>query len=229
MTHKTTHENLDSLLKIMQALRAREGCPWDIEQTPESLAPYIIEEACELIDAIETGNDDLILEELGDLLLQVVFQAQIFSERGKFDFDDVAATIADKLIRRHPHVFDRCSSGASEKDLDQQWEDIKQNESTQNNKSCIADHLPANLPALQRAQKLISRARKTESHTKLPDVSKQLKPLSSATGGQIRNLTNDNIGQALFHIVELAHEAGIDAESALRNTTRLLLHELDNK
>lgn len=228
MAHKTTNENLDSLLKIMQALRAREGCPWDIEQTPESLAPYIIEEACELIDAIESGNEDLILEELGDLLLQVVFQAQIFSEREKFDFDDVAATIADKLIRRHPHVFNRCASGTTGQDLDQQWEDIKQNESTQK-KSCIADHLPANLPALQRAQKLISRARKSEPQVELPDVSKQLKELCIAGDGQIGHVTKDDIGQALFHIVKLAHEAGIDAEGALRNTTRLMLHELDSK
>jgi uncharacterized protein YabN with tetrapyrrole methylase and pyrophosphatase domain len=98
MTHKYTQNKVDSLLKIMQTLRAPDGCPWDAEQTPESLTSYILEEACELIDAIEHGDQKLILDELGDLLLQVVFLAQIFDERGQFDFHDVAAGIAEKLV-----------------------------------------------------------------------------------------------------------------------------------
>ena len=105
MTQKNPHNGIDLLLEIMSTLRGPGGCPWDAEQTPESLAPYILEEACELIDAIEAGDKNEIMDELGDLLLQVVFQARIFEENGLFDFDDVANTISEKLIRRHPHVF----------------------------------------------------------------------------------------------------------------------------
>ena len=98
-------QTLRELLATMHALRAPGGCPWDAAQTPESLAPYIIEEACESIEAIETGTPEMIADELGDLLLQIVFQAEIAAERGQFDFADVAAGINAKLVRRHPHVF----------------------------------------------------------------------------------------------------------------------------
>ena len=155
MTHKDTRNSVDSLLKIMQELRAPDGCPWDAEQTPESLTSYILEEACELIEAIEEGAPELILDELGDLLLQVVFQAQIFSERNQFDFHDVATGITDKLVRRHPHVFNRDEADVLATQLDKQWDKIKRSEATYN-KTCLADHLPSTLPSLQRAQKLVS-------------------------------------------------------------------------
>lgn len=227
MTNQEPLEKMAELLEIMRALRAPQGCPWDIEQTPESLAPYIIEEACELVDAIEAGEPSHICDELGDLLLQIVFQAQIFAERGQFVFSDVAQSIADKLVRRHPHVFVAENKLREKQELDQQWESIKRSEST-HNKSCLADHLPSKLPSLQYTQKLISKARKSELCDILPDHRGSFCQLASDG-----NLPVDNddleevIGRALYHITGLAYDAGIDAESALRKTARGILRQLD--
>lgn len=230
MSHKSTLNNLDSLLKIMQALRAPDGCPWDVEQTPESLAPFILEEACELIDAIEAGRPELILDELGDLLLQVVFLAQIFKERSLFDFHDVATGIADKLVRRHPHVFDQNYNEKLAVELDQQWDNIKRSEAT-HTKSCMADHLPKNLPALQRAQKLISKASRVDRQTELPEVDKQQLSqmfLPKEDNGHWQP-DEEALGAALFHIVKLGHKANLDAESALRKFTKKIVQHLDQE
>jgi MazG family protein len=228
MTDKNTHKSLDSLLKIMQALRAPDGCPWDAKQTAESLTPYILEEACELIDAIEEGSTELILDELGDLLLQVVFQAQIFNEQRRFDFDDVAANIAGKLVRRHPHVFDRDRPAVQAADLDKQWDEIKRSEAT-HNKSCLADHLPSQLPALQRAQKLIAKTTQAGRQAELPGAQQELlQHMSGAKGAhESWRLDEMTLGQALFHLVRLAHDSGLDAEAALRKATRKIIKQLD--
>ena len=229
MTHKLRHENIATLLQIMRDLRAPDGCPWDAKQTPESLAPYILEEACELIDAIEEGDSELILDELGDLLLQVVFLAQIFSERRKFDFYDVSACIAEKLLRRHPHVFAREDQVHANAELDTQWETIKRSEAT-HNKSCLADHLPGKLPALQRAQKLVARAYKAERQQELP-VYNGISEMADWIAGQGKNrvIDEETIGRLLFQLVRASHDTGLDAETALRKTTRKLLQELDRE
>ncbi len=241
MTHKITHNSLNYLLETMQALRAPRGCPWDAEQTPESLAPYILEEACELIDAIEDGAPELILDELGDLLLQVVFQAQIFKERNQFNFHDVANGIANKLVRRHPHVFarphDSQENGPTVQttDLDKQWDEIKRSEAT-HNKTCLADHLPTHLPALQRAQKLISRIYRAGRQNELPEAQSKLlrgqnepgdstEPAASNENGQP---DEETLGQALFELVKFAHDNNLDAETALRKTTRKAINHLDH-
>lgn len=230
MTHENTPNKLASLLKIMQALRAPNGCPWDIEQTPESLSPYILEEACELIDAIEDGDTNIILDELGDLLLQVVFQAQIYDERGLFNFNDIAGSIGDKLVRRHPHVFENQEDSAREKDLDQQWDRIKRSELT-NKKNCFADHLPSKLPALQKAQKLVSRAKRDNRQEELPAMLQSLLKYQAAgtPGCKSQQLNEEVLGQTLFEIVKLAQEANLDAETALRKTTRKIINELDRE
>jgi len=227
MAHKNPHKSIDALLKIMRDLRAPDGCPWDAEQTPESLAPYILEEACELIDAIEEGDTELILDELGDLLLQVVFQAQIFSERRQFDFYDVSACIAEKLLRRHPHVFARENDDFTETELDSQWETIKRSEAT-HNKSCLADHLPGKLPALQRAQKLVARIYKAGRQQELSDCH-EISEKTECHADQDKAVTIDEetLGLLLLQIVRISHDAGLDAESALRKTTRKLLQQLD--
>lgn len=230
MTHKDARNSLDSLLNIMQSLRAPEGCPWDAEQTPESLAPFILEEACELIDAVEEGTPELIMDELGDLLLQVVFQAQIFKERNLFDFHDVAAGIAEKLVRRHPHVFDPDYSEVHATELDKQWDAIKRTEVT-HQKTCLQDHLPSNLPALQRAQKMVSRVYRLGRQTELPkNLQKQAQQLSSLEDTP-ENWPPDEeaLGLALFHLVRLAHIANLDAESALRKITRDVIRHLDQE
>ncbi len=229
MTHEDAHKSITSLLKIMQTLREPEGCPWDAEQTPESLTSYVLEESCELIDAIESCNPELILDELGDLLLQVVFLAQIYQERGQFNFSDVAAGIADKLVRRHPHVFKQ-EGVKVEADLNKQWDRIKKSEKT-HNKTCLADHLPVKLPALQRAQKLISRAARDNRQIELPDSANSLLWTQNDTKNPDDKLkiNEESLGQALFQIVKLAEEANLDAEASLRKTTRKIIDKLDNK
>jgi len=228
MAHKNTLNNMDSLLEIMQVLRAPNGCPWDAEQTPESLAPFILEEACELIDAVEEGTPEFIQDELGDLLLQVVFQAQIFNERGLFDFHDVASGIADKLVRRHPHVFDRENTKVHAAELDKQWDKIKQSEAT-HNKTCLADHLPSKLPALQRAQKLISKAFRTGRQAELPAAEQKWRQQIYASHETNESWQPDEeaLGQALFSLVMKAHDSNLDAETALRKTTQKVIRHLD--
>ena len=227
MAHKDPGKSIGKLLQIMYDLRAPDGCPWDAEQTPESLVPYILEEACELIDAIEEGDPEQILDELGDLLLQVVFQAQIFAERGLFDFNDVADGIAEKLLRRHPHVFARKTQAVPVADLDTQWENIKNSEATQN-KSCLADHLPGKLPALQRAQKLVARAYKAKRHQELPLGSEMGERIQLLAGhDQAFEINEESLGMLLMYLVRMAHDAGLDAETALRKTTRQILQELE--
>ncbi len=230
MTHKDTLNSVDSLLKVMQSLREPEGCPWDAKQTPESLAPFILEEACELIDAVEEGTPELIKDELGDLLLQVVFQAQIFKERNLFDFHDVVTGIADKLVRRHPHVFDQNYSKVHAPELDKQWDAIKRAEAT-HNKTCLTDHLPSNLPALQRAQKLISVLHRVGRQAELP-----IDPQELSQQGNCREDNNESwqpdeesLGLALFHLVRLAHDVDLDAEMALRKITRKIIKDLDRE
>ena len=229
MTHDNARNSLDSLLKIMQTLRAPNGCPWDAKQTPESLTPFILEEACELIDAIEQGSTELILDELGDLLLQVVFQAQIFSEQQQFDFHDVATGIADKLVRRHPHVFDRCGPGVQESELDKQWDEIKRSEAT-HNKSCLADHLPSKLPALQRAQKLIMKTCQAGRQVELPAAHhERLKQFSKSINKREKlQLDEETLGMILFQLVTMAHDSKLDAEAALRKITRKTIKRLDS-
>lgn len=227
MTHEDRPNGIDSLLKIMQALRAPQGCPWDRVQTPESLTPYILEEACELIDAIEGGSPELILDELGDLLLQVVFQAQIFYERQQFDFHDVAKGIADKLVRRHPHVFARGNHDTGTAALTRQWDAIKSAEAT-HNKSCLADHLPGHLPALQRAQKLISRVSRADRESELPETDlQQLHQVRATDRSREIHADEEILGLALLHLVRLAENANLDAETVLRKTIRKITRDLD--
>lgn len=222
-----TRGGLQALLDTMQQLRSPGGCPWDAEQTPQSLAPYILEEACELIDAIENGTPEQVLDELGDLLLQVVFQAQIYSERQLFNFDDVAQAIASKLIRRHPHVF-LPEVDTDNIDLERQWEKIKQSEAV-SAKSCLADHLPKYLPSLQRAQKLVSKATRSGRADRLPGLQMKERELlceqQPETG--LSRVDEETVGRALFHLVRLSHEAGLDAETALRKALRRTLLDLE--
>lgn len=142
---------IEQLLEVIATLRSPEGCPWDAEQTPESLKPFILEEAYELTDAITSGDTEEIRDELGDCLLQVALLSQIYRESGSFTFDDVARTITEKLIRRHPHVFDR-ENHSPGTDLNLQWQRIKQEE--QSGKKAKNHRPPPPLPSLMLAQKI---------------------------------------------------------------------------
>jgi len=210
----------------MARLRAEDGCPWDAEQTPETLTPYILEEACELIDAIEAGDVGLIMDELGDLLLQVVFQAQIFQERNQFGFAEIARTITAKLIRRHPHVFAPTDQDLSPQELDQQWQSIKQAEQAELGIShAPMKQVPATLPALQRTQKVLSRARQAGLHRQLPTAD-DTEPLREILTRADQPLDAETLGAALMQLVVMADAAELDAEAVLRQTLRQFVTRL---
>lgn len=203
------------LLATMHLLRAPGGCSWDAEQTPASLIPFILEEACEVVEAIETGDAAMIVDELGDLLLQIVFQAEMYSEQGLFDFADVAAGINAKLIRRHPHVFSTADAGTSGEELARQWERIKREEQAQPSPHPLG-RLPGRLPALQGAQKLIARANRSGL-----DLERHF-PVAAA--GPIQN--EEELGHALLTLVKQAELRGLDAEQTMRRTVQKIFTAL---
>jgi nucleoside triphosphate diphosphatase len=191
------------LLEIMAKLRDPDGgCPWDLEQSFASIAPYTIEEAYEVDDAIRHEDWDGLRDELGDLLLQVVFHAQMAREAGKFDFADVVRAISDKLVRRHPHVFgDAVIETAHAQTA--AWEQQKADERAERGATSAMDGVPLALPALLRARKLIARAARAGL---APDAAQLAE-----------SVTEQQIGELLFAAVQLAERAGIDPEQALRD------------
>ncbi len=210
------------LVEIMATLRSPGGCPWDAEQTPETLKPYIIEEAYEVLDAIDHGDPEEVCEELGDLLLQVVFQARIFEELGAFCIEDVAQGIAEKLIRRHPHVFagQTCSDPST---LHAQWEAIKAGEKIARGDSpSPRPTIPRHLPALQRAQKV---TKKTEWHgagnltTPLELASGLLNRFSNAAEEGDRTRQEPLLGELLLTLSAIANTLNLDAEDILRKAS----------
>jgi ATP diphosphatase len=218
--------SIAELLGIMARLRAAEGCPWDRQQTFASIAPYTIEEAYEVADAIERGNMAHLKDELGDLLFQVVFHARIAQEAGEFEFDGVVAAICDKLRRRHPHVF---GDGAAMSVAQQTkaWEDIKAAERGSADSSALAG-VPDALPALVRAYKLSKRAARVgfdfENAGQCADkVTEELAEVRAAAarpaaGGGSRPSEEivEEIGDLLFAAANLARKLDVDAEAALR-------------
>ncbi|HSK54223.1 MAG TPA: MazG family protein [Jiangellales bacterium] len=186
------------LVAVMDRLRSPGGCPWDSEQTHRSLATYLLEEAYETLEAIEVGDDEHLREELGDLLLQVVFHARIAEERpdAPWDVDDVAAGIVDKLVRRHPHVFGDVHA-PSAAHVEANWEVLKASEK---GRESVLDGVPSALPALSLAAKLLSRASRSGLSVPLP--------------------SGADVGSRLLHIVSEAREAGVDPEQALRDAVR---------
>ena len=223
---------LRELLAIMARLRAADGCPWDREQTFASLAPYAIEEAYEVADAAERGDMQELKDELGDLLFQVVFHAQLASEASHFDFDAVAAAICDKLKRRHPHVFGSCGP-LTQAEQSALWEEIKARErsdGTANGASSHLDGVPRALPALARAFKLSKRAARVgfdfEHAGQTADkVAEELAEVREAAAGPCRAAGEpgssvqvfEEIGDLLFAAANLARKLDVDAEAALRS------------
>lgn len=209
------------LVEIVAKLRGPGGCPWDREQTHDSLLPATIEEAYEVAEAARSGNEAHFREELGDLLLLVVMHAEIAREAGRFNIDNVIAEITDKLIRRHPHVFgesDAKDSGAVLK----QWEAIKREEKETD--THYLSSLPRALPALMRAQKAQSKvARVNFDWTELRDVvakvEEELGELKNAIKSENQESIEDEIGDLLFAVVNLARKSKLDAETALQSAT----------
>ena len=214
--------SIERLRAIMVALRdPRKGCPWDREQSWATIAPHTLEEAYELADAIERGDAQHVRDELGDLLFQVVFQARIAEEQGLFDFDDVAATISDKLERRHPHVF----GSATVRSADEQtaaWEQHKAAERrAAGNPAGVLDGIALGLPALTRAAKLGRRAAGVRFDWAKPGdvldkVAEECAELNSALQAGSAAAVTEEIGDLLFSVAQLARHVGTDPEAALR-------------
>ena len=213
----------ERLIKIMARLRGPSGCPWDKEQTPQSLKPYLIEEAYEVLEAIDLNDDDEIKEELGDLLLQVVFHAQIASEENRFNIDDVAEAIADKLIRRHPHVFGDTQADTPDEVI-KNWEAIKAEEKPEKRASLL-DGVPINLPALLRACRLQEKAARVGFEWEhIADVAQKVQEeteelIHARESGAIEKV-REEFGDLLFALVNLARFLQICPEEALIQTNR---------
>lgn len=198
--------NINDLLEIMKILRAPGGCPWDAEQTHESIKKNFIEETYEVVEAINKDDKDLLVEELGDVMLQVVFHAQIEEEKGVFDFDDVADGICKKLIIRHPHVFGDVTVSDSGEVLDN-WDAIKRKTKHQKTTTEAMNSVPRELPALMRSLKLQSKAAKS-GYEKAEDISSKAEDVKNG-------VTEENIGELLFAVVNAARKNNIDPEEAL--------------
>ncbi len=228
--------DISRLLEIMAALRNPDtGCPWDQEQDFASITPYTLEEAYEVVDAIERGDFADLKDELGDLLLQVVFHAQMAAEKGLFAFPDVVEAITKKLIRRHPHVFGEAQN-LSPAEVKALWDEIKQEEkaerrlsrerlglSTEDHQKGFLGGIPPALPALTRAQKLTTKAAKVgfdwpETTQVIDKIHEELEEVKDASSSGDRDKIEDEIGDLLFSVTNLARHYGIDPEAALRRT-----------
>ena len=197
---------VEQLVQVMDQLRSPGGCPWDAEQTHESLARYLLEETYEALEAMDQGDLGSLREELGDLLLQVVFHARIAQESDEtFSLDSIAQGVVDKLVRRHPHVFTDLVVSSNE-ELEANWAKIKEEEKQ---RESVTDGVPQAMPALQLATQLIYRARKSGVVAGDEEVKESVREV-------IGEVSQEQIAALLVATVELAREADIDAESVLR-------------
>jgi MazG family protein len=219
-----THSILDELIRLVKTLRGKDGCPWDKKQTPRDVSVYLIEEVFELADAIETGHPEQIREELGDVLFHIVFIARMFQERGEFDLSDVAQTITEKMIRRHPHVFGEGNVNSSE-EVVENWHKIKLSEKKITPQQSSLDSVPVNLPALIRAYRISDRA--ANSGFDWAKVDKALENVEQKLGGLITILSKQNnaqlaqnFGDFLFSLVNIARLAKIHPETALAGSNK---------
>ena len=211
------YPNIDRLVDIIAQLRAENGCPWDREQTHDTLKRNILEETYELIDAINDNNKNAMKEELGDVLLQVVFHAQIAHENGEFDIDDVAKTISDKLIRRHPHVFGSTKVSGTDEVL-KNWDEIKKTE--YKNRTSALDGVVQSQPALMSAQQISKKAVKVgfewPDYTTLKEcLNSEIEEFEEAREEQNKEHMEEEFGDVLFALVNVARWNKIDAEQAL--------------
>jgi tetrapyrrole methylase family protein / MazG family protein len=215
-------EAVDALLAIMTRLRGPGGCPWDREQTLRSLRPYVLEETYEVLEAMDGGDPREHCEELGDLLLQIVFQSELAREAGQFDFADVAEAIRQKLVRRHPHVF----GSAQVKDADgvmRQWVALKREEkAARGGGQSVLEGVPRELPALARAERLTEKASRIgfdwpDAAGARAKVDEELAELDEAMEGGDRQRVEEELGDVLFALANVARKLSLPPEEALRN------------
>jgi MazG family protein len=225
----TAADRFARLVEVMRTLRGPDGCPWDREQTHQTLAPYLLEEAYEVVDAIADGDSTALCDELGDLLFEAVFLAQVSDEQGDFRIDDVLAGVVDKLIRRHPHVFDGVSGKplSSAAEVVEQWDAIKVKERAARGRATSAlDGVPRAMPALLRAHKLGRRAaavgfdwpRAADVLEKIREETGELEAAMAGLKEDGRDLAHveEELGDVLFALANLSRKLGIEPEAALR-------------
>ena len=212
-------EQFDRLVDIMARLRGVDGCPWDKAQDHQSLKPYLIEEAYEVIDAIDSGNPDKLAEELGDLLLHIVFHAQIASESDRFDIERICERLSDKLIERHPHIFGEKTDLTKSQVLDQ-WEAIKQNN---NQNKSVLDGVPRTLPALLKAYRIQEKVGRLgfdwkEAKEVVAKIKEEIAEFESAFEKNDEKQMHHELGDLLFSLVNISRHLGLRAEEALDDT-----------
>ena len=229
-----TLEALQELINVVAKLRSPQGCPWDLAQTPESLTPYVIEEAYEVVDAIQTGDKKAISEELGDLLLQVVLQAQIASEAGDFSLQEVAEGISQKLIRRHPHVFGDVTV-ASMEEVHKNWETIKAAEKGETvEEQKLSDQLNRyrrSLPPLSAAMKISEKAAKIGFEWNHVDevwgkFHEELGEFQQALAEETKERQESELGDLLFAIIQIARWHKLDPSAGLQGTSQRFIQRL---
>ena len=223
--------SISDLVRVMQRLRDPDsGCPWDLRQDFHSIVPSTLEECYELAQAVKDEDHDHVAEELGDVMFQVIFYAQLGKEQNLFSFNTIVDTLVEKLIRRHPHVFAEGEiegvvlSRSSVDEIKQSWEDIKQRERDQKRQSDVLADIPLALPALPRAQKMQKRAAQVnfdwhDVDGVLDKVQEELDELRAAIEGREKAEIHDEMGDVLFSCVNLARHLGLDAEESLRYST----------
>ena len=219
--------SLNDLLAIMARLRDPEtGCPWDREQTFQTIAPYTLEEAYEVVDAIERNDIAHLEEELGDLLFQVVYHARMAEEQGAFDFARVVQGLAEKLVRRHPHIFSaEDSSELTFEEVREKWQNIKAQEKQQKAESSLLDGIPKNLPALVIAQKLQDKAARVnfdwpDVRLVLDKLKEEIAEIEEAIDQGDQDAVASEVGDFLFAATNLARHLNVDAEQSVRGCNR---------
>ncbi|MEO5327690.1 MAG: nucleoside triphosphate pyrophosphohydrolase [Magnetococcus sp. THC-1_WYH] len=228
----TSADPMQTLVRIMAQLRGPEGCPWDREQTWKSLIPYTIEEAYEVVEAVETGAGDHLKDELGDVLFHVVFYSRIAEEQNLFDIDDVIRGVTEKMIRRHPHVFATAEAFPEASEVPGRWEEIKRQEKRdlaqgrgEDTIPSVFDDINSFLPALLWAAKVQRKMAQvgfdwTDVHDVAAKVREELDELAEGTARQDQANIEEEVGDCLFTMVNLARHLKVNPESALRASTR---------
>jgi len=223
---KNTGDSFVKILEIMSALRdPKTGCEWDKDQDSKSIKSYCIEEAYEVVEAIENNDNDALCEELGDLLFQVIFHAEINNEKGNFSIVDIIDNLSEKLIRRHPHVFEKDSNTNSKKQIEENWISIKKQERITKGYTSMLDDIPKNFPAMLRSLKLQKRASQNGFDWKNPNdtfkkIEEEKQELEIALIQKENEEIEEEIGDLIFSVINLSRKLKIDPENALRKTNK---------
>jgi tetrapyrrole methylase family protein/MazG family protein len=228
---KDTQYTFEELLKIMDILRSEQGCPWDREQTHQSIKNDTIEEAYELVEAINNNDDENMREELGDLLLHIAFHIQIAKEEARFDENSVLQGIIEKMIRRHPHVFENENAENAEEVL-RQWDEIKKIEKNHSTTTDVMRSVAKALPALTRASKIQKKAAKVgfdflDEEQMLDKLDEEIQEMKEAVQKKNITLIEEEIGDMLFQIVNLSRFFGLNAENTLTNATEKFINRFE--